>query len=134
MDYPRFHDWLMAQPKKSAQEKRSHDIKLALNEREYQLTVARAQKVGKPLAVYCREVVMRFAPKIIPAINRQAWGQLGHHMSNINQLTRSLNEARLTSAALPDSLLIQLEEELLATQRLRLMLLGKEAWDDTQEN
>jgi len=55
-------------------------------------------------------------------------------MSNINQLTRSLNEARLTSAALPDSLLIQLEEELLATQRLRLMLLGKEAWDDTQEN
>jgi len=134
LDYPRFHDWLMPQPKKSAQEKRSRDIKLALNEREYQLIVSRAQKVGKPLAVYCREVVMRFAPKIIPAINRQVWGQLGHHMSNINQLTRSLNEAQLTGAALPESLLFQLQEELLATQRLRLMLLGKEAWDDTQEN
>lgn len=119
----------MPRRKLPPEEKRDHDVKIAFNQPEYELFLARAIAAGKTPAVYGREVLLRSTPKVVGEINRQAWGDLGKALSNLNQLTRVVNTLKLEGGTVPPELgeqLTQLIAELIASiNELRPKLIGK---------
>ncbi len=78
----------------------SDDFCKRSNEPEYQMFLSRAIAAGKTPAVYGREVLLRSTPKVVGEINRQAWGDLGKALSNLNQLTRAINTLKLEDIAI----------------------------------
>ena len=119
----------MPRRKLSSQEKRDCDVKIAFNQPEYEMFLSRAIAAGKTPAVYGREVLLRSTPKVVGEINRQAWGDLGKALSNLNQITRAINTLKLEDSAVPPELgeqLTQLIAELITSiNELRPKLLGK---------
>jgi hypothetical protein len=112
------------QPKKSTDIKRSHRVKLSFTEDEYNLIAARAQTIGKPVAVYCRQAALNSRIKFVPQPNEEALLELKRQGINLNQAIRAINSS-LLSGEIPHSLLNRLTEELNALQEIRLKLLGK---------
>lgn len=114
----------MPQPKKSADIKRSHRVKLSFTEDEYNLIAARAQTIGKPVAVYCRIAALNSRIKFVPQPNEEALLELKRQGVNLNQAVRAINSSLLVGE-IPRALLNRLAEELNALQEIRLKLLGK---------
>ena len=114
----------MPQSKKSANIKRAHRVKLSFTQDEYNLIAARAQSIGKPVAVYCRIAALNSRIKFVPEPNQEALLELKRQGVNLNQAVRAINSSLLVGE-IPRSLLNRLSEELNALQEIRLKLLGK---------
>lgn len=73
---------------------------------------------------YIRRAALIAAPRVVPAVNREAWVELARLSGNLNQLVRHINEGR--SYPQPSVDLADLQD---AVVRLRADLIGLEASD-----
>lgn len=70
-------------------EKRRHGVTCRLNDGELKLCDARRGEYTR--GEWMRMGALTKLPPVIPTLNREAWIQLSHAASNLNQLSRSLN-------------------------------------------
>jgi GTP1/Obg family GTP-binding protein len=108
--------------KKDPAQRRTKDIKFAVNDAEHALLEERAFRAGKVLATYCRLVVLSSSAKTTSQLNREVWGKLGKAYNNINQALKLAHTLRLEGKPVPHGLLPKLEAELDAIQELRKSL------------
>jgi hypothetical protein len=66
----------MTRTKKSPENKRNHDIKIALTPTEYEQIVEWAKDIGYPPAVSVRLATLGTMPKVAP-LNLSAWKEVG---------------------------------------------------------
>lgn len=98
---------------------------MALTEAEYEYICEVAAAAGEPVAVYCRHVVLRNPPLIVPPVNDRIWSEMGVPLGNLNQLLRLWHLSRHEEVEVPDSLFALLQEEVISLRELRASLKGE---------
>ena len=87
----------MARPKLETDERRTIDVTVALNAREWQLIATRAKRAKKTLAAFLRQAGTGDASlKIVPPINEEAAHRLRELQYLLWQLTARLEEHGVT--------------------------------------
>lgn len=75
---------------------RSYRVTLRFSESEYQQLQANTQNAGVTISAFIRACLqgkhVPGKPAPVPAINREAWAALAKSASNLNQLTKAINE------------------------------------------
>jgi len=103
---------------KPKSELRKHQVNARLNEAELkQLDQGRPEKVTRGSWIRIRALA-RELPRPIPEINRDAWTALATAVANLNQLTKAVNQGRVTGVTPAE-----LEALTTQVQNLRLELL-----------
>jgi hypothetical protein len=99
----------------SENEKRTHTVSTRLNQEELSWLDEARSKVKMKRGEFLRSASLYKLPPTVPEINRQAWAELARYGSNLNQISRRLNEG--------DPLLRNLQElkDLVANLRTSLM-------------
>lgn len=69
-----------------------HSVSCRLTDAELAILDERRGKVSR--GEWLRRAALAEPPRIVPEINKQAWSELSRTASNLNQMTRALNEGR----------------------------------------
>ncbi len=120
-------------PALSEIERRTHEIKVRLNDVERGELERRARGAGyHELGAYLRQAVMAQRPPRAgtPAVNVRAWQELAHTAANLNQLTAHLNGGGRLDATGTARLADALEEMAAEVRALRAALIRGGAEDD----
>jgi hypothetical protein len=75
---------------KPREEQRLHPVSCRLTDAELALLDERRGKISR--GEWLRRAALAQPPRIVPEINKQAWSELSRTASNLNQMTRALNE------------------------------------------
>jgi hypothetical protein len=108
----------MARPLKRTIELRQR-AEIYLTPAERQLAQAKADEAGLTLSSFVRESLLSRRIAQAPTVSAQRWSELARTASNLNQLTRHLNNG--TANGVPPELITRLLDEV---QALRRELLG----------
>lgn len=104
---------------KPESELRKHQVNARLNSAELdQLDQGRPEKMTRGSWIRIRALA-RDLPRPIPEINREAWTALATAVANLNQLTKAVNQGRVTGVTPAE--LAELVEQV---QAVRIQLLG----------
>lgn len=99
-----------------------------LSDREWAAVVERAEMAGLPVGVYARRLLMGHrVGAAVSVTDRAAWVELARVHANLNQLSRALNEARLSGnqpAVAIDEIAASLDECQRQTAVLRNEIIG----------
>lgn len=77
---------------KPLHEQRRHAVSCRLTDAESELLDARRGNVSR--GEYLRLAALKAPPRVVPEINKVAWSDLSRAASNLNQLTRAINEKK----------------------------------------
>ena len=77
---------------KPREEQRLHSVSCRLTDAEFALLDERRGKVSR--GEWLRRAALAQPPRIVPTLNKEAWSELSRTASNLNQLTKALNEGR----------------------------------------
>lgn len=99
----------------SADAKRTHTVSTRLNQEELSWLDEARSKVKMKRGEFLRSAALYKLPPTVPEINRQAWVELARCGSNLNQISRRLNEG--------DPLLRNMEELKVLVMNLRASLM-----------
>lgn len=77
---------------KPPHEQRRHAVSCRLTDAESEMLDARRGNVSR--GEYLRLAALKAPPRVVPEINKVAWSDLSRAASNLNQLTRAINEKR----------------------------------------
>jgi hypothetical protein len=120
-------------PALSDAERRTHEIKVRLNDAERGELERRAHGAGYPeLGAYLRRTVLAQRPPRAgtPAVNVRAWQELARTAGNLNQLTAHLNGGGRLDATGTARLADALEDMAAEVRALRAALIRGGAEDD----
>lgn len=78
-----------------AEELRLHSVSCRLTDAELATLDERRGEVSR--GEWLRRAALSQPPRVVPTINKEAWSELSRTASNLNQLTRALNEGRWQS-------------------------------------
>lgn len=113
-------------PKPEAEQRR-HPVSCRLTDAEVVRLDARRGKVSR--GEWLRVSALGKPPRIVPEVNKVAWADLARAAGNLNQLTRAINEGRLSVADAPgvSAAVMDVRAQLDAVRRL---LVGMEVPDE----
>lgn len=108
---------------KSDSELRKHAVGCRLTSAE----IAKVDRLkgGVSRGEWLRLAALEKPPRIVPPVNLEAWSELSHTASNLNQLTKHLNEGRLPPDADLHRTLMQLKADLGAVRAGLIGLAGE---------
>lgn len=112
----------MPNRKKSPQNKRSREVKIALTEAEYQQIVEWASEMGYAPSVFARLAVLGTMPKVL-SFDPQVWNEIGHRLKNLDRVLEVLDYVETKAIAPPISLQLLLKQELLKLRQTCASLL-----------
>jgi|MDTG01.4.fsa_nt_gb hypothetical protein len=78
-------------------ELRLHSVSCRLTDAEIETLDQRRGHVSR--GEWLRRAALSKAPRIVPEINVDAWADLARTSANLNQLTRAINEGRISDVA-----------------------------------
>jgi hypothetical protein len=105
-----------------AEELRLHSVSCRLTDAELALLDERRGQVSR--GEWLRRAALSRPPRVVPTVNTEAWAELARVGSNINQMTRALNEGRWTTADV-DSTRTALSQLWKKLQKVRDQLIGQ---------
>lgn len=112
-------NWKSGVRPKQVTELRKHQVNARLTSAELsELDQGRPEKVTRGSWIRIRALGSKL-PRPIPKINRQAWTQLSTAVANLNQLTKAVNQGRVSGVTSAE--LTELANHI---QAVRLQLLG----------
>lgn len=81
---------------------------------------------------WLRLAAMAKPPRIVPTVNKVAWADLARAAGNLNQITRAINEGKLSVKDVPSvgRAVMDVRAQLDAVRRL---LIGQEAPDESED-
>lgn len=104
-------------------DKRIHCVSVRLNGGE--LGRLDAQRGKRQRGAWIRKALLDRLPRVIPAINLEAWTMLATAVADLNQYQRSINEGK--AHEIPTNVLLALREQV---QTLRFALISPDSEDD----
>jgi hypothetical protein len=102
----------MTRKKKSPENKRNHDIKIALTPTEYEQVVEWAKDIGYAPAVFARLATLGTMPKV-PPLNLSAWKEVGLHLGHLDRLLQVLEVIQIEAISPPPTLTELIQQEIL---------------------
>ena len=113
---------------KPPHEQRRHPVACRLTDAELALLDERRGKVSR--GEWLRLAALAAPPRIVPEVNKVAWADLAKASSNLNQLTKAVNEGRLPAPdlAAANAFLLSLRAKI---EAVRASLIGGE--DESQD-
>lgn len=108
-------------------EQRRHSVSCRLTDAEMARLDARRGQVSR--GEWLRVSALGKPPRIVPEVNKVAWADLARAAGNLNQLTRAINEGRLSVADAPgvSAAVMDVRAQLDSVRRL---LVGMEVPDE----
>jgi hypothetical protein len=102
----------MTRKKKSPENKRNHDIKIALTATEYEQVIEWAKETGYTPAVFARLATLGTMPKVAP-LNLSAWKEVGLHLGHLDRLLQVLEMIQVEAISIPPTLTELIQQEVL---------------------
>lgn len=90
--------------------KRTHTVASRFNDAELARLDAQRIAVQMQRGEYLRSAALRNLPPTIPELNRDAWAELSRTSSNLNQISRHLNQFKYGIS--DENLIVKLSKEL----------------------
>lgn len=100
----------------SPDKKRDVTVSARLNQEEVELLDSYCKSTKMKRGEYLREAGLRNPPASVPEVNREKWLELGRLGSNLNQISRRLNQG--------DPLADQIDQVRDLVAQIRVQLLG----------
>lgn len=102
----------MTRYKKSAENKRTHDIKIALTQAEYEQVIEWAKEAGYAPAIFARLATLGAMPKVTP-LNLLAWKAVGLHLGHLDRLLQVMKVVQIEAISIPSTLTELIQQEIL---------------------